>query len=342
MTIHQFTGGAPSAPLLAIRSPSWWGARASLATDLSTYSPFLTANSYDHYTLGLGIKGCSALGEALSSDDWLGRAVFYTTYIIALATPQAGGYLGWLSVQDGNREVPLREVYCWRFVTDLLRAIRDRPDYENPFNEITSFLETHIWEKWISRNGPAQHAVVHIGTHWAKIALYLATYGTTSSIRASAQSWLDTLDHVGFAAWGNKSIRSQLRPHPANSSAWFWPSEFDDGDLATGSDTSHGEALYTYVADCIRYGYGPWSMADVPKFLALKDIFWDTAAGKNWNYLIGAPGVATWSGKYTEVGNMAQFDRAFQVQFEGLTVARNTELFGTGALNAARLGGPYL
>lgn len=340
MSVHQYTGAAPAAAI-AIQPPSWWAGRASLTSDLNTYGQFVTANSYDHYTLGLGIKGCAALGEAINSTAWLDRAIYYVTGIMALATTQAGGYLGWKSEQDGNREVPLREIYCWRFVTDLLRSLSARSDYAAVFDEITAFLEHNIWEKWISRNGPAQHAVVHIGTHWCKIALYLKDHGTTPAIRASAQSWLDTLDHIGFVTWGNKSIRSQLRPHPADSSAWFWPSEFDDGDIATGSDTSHGEALYTYVADCIRYGYGPWSMADVPKFLALKSIFWDTAAGKNWNYLIGAPGVATWSGKYTEVGNMAQFDRAFQVQFEGLTVAQNTELFGTGALNALRLGPPY-
>lgn len=340
MSIHQFTEGAV-ATAVAIQSPSWWAARASLASDLSTYGGFVTANSYDHYTLGLGIKGCAALGEATDSNAWLDRAVFYVLGIMNLASPQAGGYLGWKSVQDGNREVPLREVYCWRFVTDLLRALDGRPEYADAFADITAFLELNIFTKWLTRNGPAQHAVVHIGTHWCKIALYLKDHGTTSTIRVQALNQLDTLDHNGFSAWGGKSIRSQLRPHPADPGAWFWPSEFDDGDLTTGSDVSHGEALYTYVADAIRYGYGPWTRDDVIKLLALKNIFWDVAAGKNWNFQIGAPGVTTWDGKYTEVANLGQFDRNFQLQVEGITVARNTELFGTGAINSFRLGPPY-
>lgn len=340
--LHHFSDGPQVIqPQIAILSPAAWLAKTNLATDLATYNQYVTSNSYDHYTLGLGIGGCARMGEATGVTAWFDRAIFYLNGIMALATPQAGGFLGWKSVEDGNREVPLREVYCWRFATDLLRPLSLLPAYASQFNAIKSFFETNIWAKWYSRNGNREHAVMHIGSHWTKIALYLSVYGSTPTIRSQAQGWLDLMDHGSVSWWNGKSIRAQLRAHPLFPGAVFWPASFNDSDAATGSDTSHGEAIYTYAADCINANYGDWSLADVPRFLALKDVVWDTVAGMNWAYQIGA-GSGTWVGKYSEMATFGQFDRAFQKQLEGLTVSRNTELYGCCALNAARLGGPYV
>lgn len=342
--LHHFADGSAGViPTVSIQSPAAWLAKTNLASDLSTYGPFVTANSDDHYTLGLGVGGCARMGEATGVTAWYDRAIFYLTGIMVLATPQAGGYLGWRSSipADGGQEKPLYEIYCWRYATDLLRPLALLPAYASQFTSIKNFFEQNIWAKWYSRNGNRAHAVMHIGSHWTKIALYLATYGSTATIRSQAQGWLDLMDHGRVSWWNGKSIRTQLRAHPLFPGAVFWPSEFDEGDVATGSDVSHGEAIYTYAADAINANFGDWSLADVPRFLALKDVVWDTDAGVNWAYQIG-PGSGTWSGKYSEMATFGQFDRAFQKQLEGLTVARNTELYGCCALNAARLGGPYL
>ncbi len=337
MSVHQFTSGAV-APT-AIRPASWWRAKASLTADLNTYNRYVTDNSYDHYTLGLGAGGCARMGEATGETAWFDRAFYYFSGIVSLATPQAGGFLGWRSVQDGNRETPLREIYCWRFCPDLLQAVKNLPAYATQHADLKGFLEEHIFRKWWTRNGHREHAVMHIGSHWCKLCLYLAVEGSTPLIRSRALNWLDTMDHVGLSpTWFGKSLYHHMRPHPLDPSAKFWPAYFDERDIATGSDTSHGEALYTYVAAAVRAGYGLWTMADVDGLLRLKDIFWDVAAGKHWAYQIG-PGSGTWDGKYSEVGVLGQFSREFQVQLENdePRVANNTEKWGNFALNAKRL-----
>ena len=344
MSVHQFTGLAASLPStpIPIQPPSWWRAKASLAQDLASYGKYVTANSYDHYTLGLGVRGCANMGEATGETAWYHRAGSYLTSLINLATPQAGGYLGWKSVQDGNRETPLREIYCWRFAPDLLVPIAGLPAYTLQHDRIKAFLEQNIFTKWWSRNGNREHAVMHIGSHWCKLCLYLVTWGSTALIRSRAQGWLDAMDNTGLSpTWFGKSLYTQMRPHPRDARAKFWPAYFDDRDVSTGSDTSHGEALFTYVAAALNAGYGRWTFADVDGFLRLKDIFW--AGSTNWEYFV--PGTTTWIGKYSEVGSMGQFSREFQAQLEA-DVARhisdNTEKWGICALNAARLGGPYL
>lgn len=278
------------------------------------------------------------MGEATGETEWLDRAVYYITSIMRLATPQAGGYLGW---KHAGVEYPLYEAYCWRFCPDVLRALEPFPAYADRHNQIKSFFEQHIFTKWWSRNAQNMHPVMHIGSHWCKMCVYLIINGSTSTIRSRAQGWLDTMDHTGLAHWGGKSLYHHMRPHPLDARAKFWPAYFDERDIKTGSDVSHGEALFTYVPDAIHAGYGLWTMADVDAMLRLVDIHWD--GNTHWAYQMG-PGTGTWAGKYAETGTLGQFSREFQKRLEddAARVSNNTEKWGICALNAARLGAPYL
>lgn len=357
MSIHQFTGGAAALalpPQIAIRPPEWWEAKYSLSADLVSFSKYITNDSFDHYTLGLGVVGNAAMGEATGKAAYYDRAYFYLQSLIDIAVPVAGGYKGWYSAYYGGAETSLNEIYCWRFAPDLLLPTKNILAYAERWAAVQAFLEDNIWSKWYTRgiNANIYRSVLHIASHWAKLALYLRTEGSTATIRAQADAICAAISHAGIPYWNGASIYQHIRkfPHPVGgANTAFWPAYWTGtvgagGSEPYGSDCAHGVAIGTFVSAALRAGYGPWSVDnDLPRLIRLRDIIY--SPGVCWNTLAGAAGQTTWAGKLAEFGRLAQFDRAFQTFLENdeaRGVAAGSEKWGTFALNAARLGGPYL
>lgn len=345
MSIHQFACGAIAPPqALAILPPAFWRFRYNLVSDLSVFGGNVSANSYRHYQLGLSVGGNTRMGRATGDTACLDRALFYVLGIMNLATTQAGGFLGWKSVEDGNRESALREIYCWRSCTELADlCFATGGSYVALGQQIKDFLEVNIWDKWTSRglSSYVYWSVVHICAHWAKIALWLTTNGSTPARRALATTVLDTIDHLGMPNWGGASFRNALYPGPNGGS--IWNAYHDDRDAATGSDTSHAQALYTFVADARRAGY-QWTQTDVENLILGFRNAWPLN-GNHWEYLKGAVVGTQWAGKYTEFFCLGEFSRQLQRDAEADEVrgiADGAEKWGILASNAARLGGPYL
>lgn len=347
-------------PGTAIRPPSWWAAKASIAGDLSSFSKYITTDSFDHYTLGLGVCGCARMGEALGSQAWYDQAYYYLMSIMALSVPVAGGYQGWYGATRGGGETSLDEIYCWRFAPDLLLPTSTIPSYQPKHDAVKAFLERNIWTKWYSRNNSngvptnLYRSVLHIASHWAKLALYLRTEGSTATIRSQADTVCAAISHAGMPNWGMANMYSQIRkyPHPTGGSdTAFWPAYWT-GTLSSepyGSDTQHGVAIGTFLGAALRAGYGPWSVStDLPRFIRLRDIFTAAPGSPFWATLSPGgtfEGSTTWAGKMAEYGSMAQHDRDFQSWLEAdeaRHIGDNSEKWGTFALNALRLGGPYL
>lgn len=366
MSIHLFTGAAAAGSAgIPIRPPSWWEAKYSLASDLSFFGKDISADSEKHYQLGLGVCGNARMGEATGKAVYYDRAYYYLTGIIDLATVMHDGYLGWydLTRKPPNGPAPelsLMEIYCWRFAPDILLPTKGNPDFASRWTRVHEFLERNIWTKWRTRSLTAGNvgeeiyrSVLHIASHWAKLALYLRVEGSTSTIRAQADAICAAISHDGMPNWGGANIYDQVRklPHPLggpDTAYWnaYWrtpPTE------PYGSDTPHGIAIGTFVSEAMRLGYGPWNITvDVPRFIKLRDIIYNNPKGTCWATLNPGGtfnGSKTWAGKTAEFGCFAQFDRNFQRYLEddeARGVSNGSEKWGSWALNAARLGGPYL
>lgn len=353
-------GGIAASSSIAVRPPSWWIAKftaAYQAYDISYFGAFAaSANSYGYYTLALSICGNTRLGKADGDNAfYYDRALAWINAMIDHATPQAGGYLGWRSTgeKDGGEEKALREIYAWRFVAEWLEYVQGIPRYAADFVRIRNFTRDNIFKKWQSR-GPGSNIyreVIHIAAHWAKICLHmipLLTDPADAAVRTQMQIILDDIDHEGMSSRGNASCWTHLRPHPVDPDADWWPMYWNGtvgagGSEPSGSDVSHGEGFITYYSDARRKGYGFWTPANDQRLLRAKDIYW--SGGHHWEFLIGPACKTEWDGKYVELGTLGQFDRRFQRQLEDDEVrdrAAGAEKWGTFALNALRLGGPYL
>ena len=363
-------GGNPLAPncafnrttttTIAIKSSAYWESQgaAIMAADQSTAGPLSTsADSNNHYTLAYYQNGHVAMYRATGLTKYLDRALLYINNVIAAATTQAGGYLGWKSSVDGNAEASLREVYFWRYACMTLDAMANAGaltgSYLTQYNTILAFIERNIWTKWYNRGVTANiyRSVVHICAHWAIISDFLARRSANTAIVSQAVAIRDAIDHGGMPNWNGDSIRSMIGAHPNDALACFWHAYFPKvagggtapgipaDDTSYGSDTAHGGDVLAWIVEAHDRGSTYWKDADISKLIRLfGTIIWPSGT-TYYKYLIGSSMNTMMDGNFNQgFRKLGRYDRALQVRLEGQLVAPNIGLYGNMALNAKILG----
>ena len=364
-------GGTPVAPNCAfnrspdpvsIRSVEYWESRADLAADLAEFNALSTsADSYGYYTLAYSMNGLVAMYRATGLTKYLDRALLYTNNVIGRATTQAGGYLGWRSSGDLIAGVPqetsLREIFMWRYVCQLIDAMAGLTGtYATQRAIILAFTETNIFDKWTSRgiNGNIYRSVVHIASHWATIADCIVRNSANPSRVTLATTIRDNIDHAGMANWNGDSIRNAIVSHPNDAAAAFWkaywPKVAGGGtapgipaiDTTSGSDTKHGSDVFSWLVEAYDRGYGPWTAADVSKWIKLFSIVYPEGDALPYEYFIGTGSKLTASttlNPNTGFLKLGRYSRTLQNRFESIPVAGNIGRWGNLALNAKILLG---
>jgi hypothetical protein len=128
-----------------------------------------SGDSREYYNLALYIDGNIAMFQASGDLKYLDKAFVYINNMIDDAKPSSSlkqsqfkdDFLGWSNKNKNlskhiGKEVPLYESYCWRYVSYLLRVLRDSPTilsvekYRNQYNEILEFTEKNIFQKWMT------------------------------------------------------------------------------------------------------------------------------------------------------------------------------------------------
>ena len=356
-------GGSPLAPncafnrtsTVAIKSVAYWESQANLDTDLSQFIGFsTTSDSYQYYTLAYSLTGLVSMYRATGLTKYLDRALLYTNNMISNATTQAGGYLGWKSVADGNVEASLREVYPWRYVCQMLDAMADAwvtGSYLAQYNTIKAFTETNIFDKWYSRgvNSNIYRSVAHIASHWATISDFIIRRSSGARV-AQATTVRDNIDHAGMPNWNGDSLRSVIVAHPDAAGAAFWKAYFPKvagggsasgipaTDTLYGSDTRHGSDVLSWVVEAYDRGYGPWNSSDISKFIALFGVVWPEGDSTPSEYFRPASGTKLSLNPNTGFLKLGRYSRTFQKRMEGLSTSNNMGRWGNMALNAKILG----
>lgn len=349
-----------SSTVIAVKSLAYWEGvgQAGLASDLSVAGPLsLSADSNKHYTLAFYQNGHVSMYRATGLTKYLDRALLYINNVISKATAQAGEYLGWKSVVDGNTEQALREIYFWRYACMTLDAMANAGvvtgSYLTQYNTILAFIERNIWTKWYSR-GPANiyRSVIHICAHWAIISDFLVRRSANATIVAQARVVRDNIDHAGMSAWNGSSMRSQIVAHPDDATAAYWmmywprksatvvnPEQTAD-DRAYGSDIRHGSDVLAWLLEAYDRGFGPWVSADIDKLIKLfARICPNNTTHYNWMAAEKGGSPLTWDGNYNQgFLKLGRYNRALQVRFENISVADNMGRWGNMALNAKILG----
>jgi hypothetical protein len=238
-----------------------------------------SADSWAQYELAYGVDELTALYRATGNPEYASRALRYAENVVATArvshampsSQYRDAYRGWLSerADSRGREVPLPESYLWRYVTALLRVIRQSPLYagqgfRGPYERLLTFAHTDVFDKWASRGAETNiyRSRTHMAAHWAQITANLAAIDPDPGQRARYRAVVTRID---------TALRGQLRANPAAPAAYFWDDEWG-GDERPGQDVAHGNGVLAYLADAHETGRF-WTATDLGRMcLLLADV----------------------------------------------------------------------
>jgi hypothetical protein len=348
------SGGMPDAA--AIKPISWWESLYldELDYDNSVYEPLSkSADSWDHYNLAYGLDDPVALYLATGKTRYLDQAVGRADAMVATAKPSTSlgseaygdSYKGWISKKNGEtgQEVPLYESYAWRYVTRMLRVIRQTPalygntHYKAEYDKLLAFAEVNIFDKWYSRgvDDNIYRSHTHLAAHWAYIAMNL-TFMTTNAARlAREREVLENIDYH-LPNYGGASLHGQLVPSPVADGAYFWNWEWNS-TARPGSDVSHGNNVVAYIVEAHDLGVDEWSDQDVEALAVTFDkVLWPA----RHTYREWLDGTGTDTGWFTDGWmKLGRYDVAIQQRLETANAAHEIAgSHGNGALNAKLLG----
>jgi hypothetical protein len=342
-----------------LRSAEEWerlgGERAQREHEQEYLPRSRSANSWQFYNLAYGIDGNLAFFEATGKKEYLDRALTYAENCVASAQPSRSlpasqfkdDYLGWpamnhpldRSIRGG--EYPLYESYCWRYVTRMLRVVRQTPaiwadeDYRRRYAALLDFTEKHIFDKWHSRGeNHLYRSRTHMASHWAYIGLELSLLTDDADRKARCIQVYSKINR-GLPNYGS-SLRGQLQPHQSDKSAYFWSSQWGSKD-PPGQDVSHGNNMLAYVVEAHDLGV-EFTQGDIADFSALLlNVLWmpDEAGDRFAGFVDGSgKGNGWFNDGFMKLG---RYNAEIQKRLESHSVGRGVQFYGNGALNAHRL-----
>ncbi len=274
-----------SAHAQTLRSVDQWESmfQSSWAPERSTYGPKSTSgDEWPIYDMAYPLNANYMMFKATGKTKYLDRDLEYINNMIDTARVSSSfpdsqykdGYLTWVNKSESangsknGQEFALYESFGWRYVAALLYAMKQNPTvyndahYRAEYDKILAFTERNIWDKWYSRdkrNGmPIQiyRTHTHMASHWAMIGMYLSKLTEDSTRRSQAETVARNIAYAGIPLYDGASIKGQLRPHPLDSTAYWWNWEFNKFSMP-GSDISHGNAVASFMteANCIGFAY---------------------------------------------------------------------------------------
>ncbi len=347
------------AACIEIRSIAQWEAlfQAKWAGELVTWQRRSSSgDSWDHYWLAYVIDANEAMFRATEDTQYLDRALLYIDNVMTTAQPSSAiptsqfqdEYMAWAnhshsSLGDDGREYALFESYLWRYITSVLRTMKERPAiyndpaYREQYDTILAFAQTHIWEKWYSRGTPNLYrGRAHMATHWARIAMNLYLLNDDATQNLQYKTVLDNIDHAGMSSWSGASLRGQMQPHPTQPDAIYWSDRWTR-TTAPFQDVSHGNNVLSYIVQAHDINY-QWTDTDIDKLTILLDkVIWPEPL----EYAYYVDGSEEGNGWFTDgFLKLGRYDVHLQKRIEGSDVLNNTQFFGNGALNAKYLLDP--
>lgn len=318
----------------------------------SSFLPMSTSlDSWQFYNLAYGIDGNTAMYRATGKTQYLDRALLYVNNVVRNAKVSSSlsksqfkdSYLGWASARSDTlgQEVPLFESYCWRYVTRLLRVIRETPElynnatYRAQYDNLLAFSERNMFEKWYKRsaNSYLYRVNTHMASHWAYIAMDLSRMTTDATRKTTYLTVFNNINRNLPNYSTDAGLRGQMRASPVNSTAYYWDDSW--GSTARpGQDVAHGNGVMAYIVEASDAGM-EWTSDDIRKFVVtLNSVIWPSA-GRYTSYVDGSStGTGWFNDGFIKLG---RYDANLQRRFETLNVGNNTQFYGNAALNVRKL-----
>jgi hypothetical protein len=312
----------------------------------------VSGDSWQFYGLAYGIDGNTAMYRATGKLQYLDRALLYVDNLVSTAKDSwslpgsqfKDAYKGWASQNPETRgqEVALNESYCWRYVTRLLRVIRETPElygnehYREQYLRMLEFSEKDIFEKWFER-GETSYIYrdnTHMASHWASIAMNLSLMTTDARRKAR---YLEVFTNINRSMPNYSSaLRDQLGTSPVNERALFWDDAWGSRSRP-GQDVAHGNGVVAYIIEAHDAGM-EWTDEDVRALTVTLDAVIWPSAGRYAEYVDGSGNGNGWfNDGFMKLG---RYDVNLQRRLEKHSVGNNTQFYGNGALNVKLLSRP--
>ncbi|WP_241759216.1 hypothetical protein [Pyxidicoccus parkwayensis] len=303
-------------------------------------------DSWQFYNLGYAIDGDTAMYRATGKTQYLDRALLYVNNMVNHAKVSSSlpksqfkdAYLGWASARSDTlgQEVPLFESYCWRYVTRMLRVIRETPalygnaTYRAQYDKLLAFTEKNIFDKWYKRgaNAYVYRNRTHMASHWAFIAMDLSRMTTDAARKAT---YLTVFNNINRDLPNStSSLRQQLRAGFVATPAYFWSAEWG-ATARPGQDVAHGNNVIAFVVEAHDAGM-EWTDDDMRKFIGtFNSAIWPSAT-KFANYVDGSGAGNGWFND--GLMKLGRYDANLQRRLEAHKVGNNSTYYANGALNA--------
>ncbi|NND01883.1 MAG: hypothetical protein HKN91_03780, partial [Acidimicrobiia bacterium] len=268
-TAAQVSGSRPD-----IQPVSYWEAKfdtSAVQAQCNQRIADLQTSTYGSHALYRSAYSCFdglvAMWRATNDTQYLDIALNHVEQAISLARPRSGQYSddfrGWEAFNTGT-EQSLREAYLWRYVTVMLREMSERPtllaqgNYQQRYDAILSFTETHVYTKWRTRTGYTDiyRSRTHMTSHWGHICMNLQRIATSATIRTECAEVVRQINN-GMAAYGGAGLRTQLTAWQGSPGALHWSAEWGYTPEQRGysNDTNHGSAEVGYMVEAFDYGH---------------------------------------------------------------------------------------
>jgi hypothetical protein len=343
---------APSTPS-GLQSVATWERQFIAHWNFEHTTSFLpksaSSDSWQFYGLAYGIDGNTAMYRATGKLKYLDRALLYVDNLVSTAKDSwalpgsqfKDTYKGWASQHPETRgqEVALNESYCWRYVTRLLRIIRETPElyanehYREQYLRVLEFTEKDIFEKWFQR-GATDYIYrdrTHMASHWAYIAMNLALMTPDAAHRAR---YLEVFTNINRSMPNYSSaLRDQLGASPVDERAVFWSDSWGSRSRP-GQDVAHGNGVVAFIVEA-HDARMEWKKEDIRALIVTFDsIIWKSA-DRYAEYVDGSGRGNGWfNDGFMKLG---RYDIELQRRIEDHPIGNNTQFFGNAALNVRLL-----
>ncbi len=296
-----------------------------------------SGNEGDIYYLD-GIQALVTMFQATGDTDYMDDAIRLIKNIMATAKPSSSlpqyrgyndSYLSWHSnsstsvtgqgLSGDGGQAPLYETRGFQHVAKLLWVLYESPNlrasrYQSDYQAILDFVETHIWEKWFSRDDWVPYRLSIDGTAgWARIGFFLHKITGDSKYRLVFDRFNTNMNY-GTSA---KSMREILKSNSANSSGYQWTLLWSGNSYEGSSvtDLDHSNRAVLLMVDAHEFG-DYWTDSDMNKLVNTWNVFWPSGDGSSMKKFLDGTGGN--DGALVEPGwiKLGRFNKALQTRLE--------------------------
>lgn len=296
-----------------------------------------SGDSWKYYNLAYYIDANNTMFEITNDEKYLKRSLEYVNNMIESArvsrllskSQYKDNFMAWSNYSapgyfNDQKEYPLFESYCWRYITAILVIMKEKKltnKYSEDYIRILNFSKRNIYYKWMSRGeNNLYRSNAHMSSHWVRIAadLYLLT---------NEREYIKVIEKF------MRNFNENIENSKTKQGVKYWKSVWSK-NTHTYQDVSHGNAVVSTLV-----------YLDEKNILDLKDLLNDltytfkTTIWKNTNtyskYVDGSDvGTGWFSDGYVTLG---RFDKELQKRFEKHKVGRSTQFYAQCAKNALLL-----